>query len=286
MKKTFLTLALALVALLFASCNQNELNELRQQNADLQEQVACKDAEIDSVFAALNSIEENLAQVSAQYGAVQEMRRDGEGNTNIRGKITEQISSIESLLADNKAKLANLNSRISSTSRKNKELQEFVTRLETRISEQESQIAALNEELENKNATIRVLNQNVADLTASNEEKDHAIAQRIAEANRAYYVVGSYKDLKSLGVIDKIGVSKRRQQTTTSMETSIFTEIDRSQVSTITINAKRVKVVSKHPESSYKLVEDPDNSKVTSYLQILDANQFWKYTDYLVISTR
>ena len=286
MKKTFLTLALALVALLFASCNQNELNELRQQNADLQEQVASKDAEIDSVFAALNSIEENLAQVSAQYGAVQEMRRDGEGNTNIRGKITEQISSIEPLLADNKAKLANLNSRISSTSRKNKELQEFVTRLETRISEQESQIAALNEELENKNATIRVLNQNVADLTASNEEKDHAIAQRIAEANRAYYVVGSYKDLKSLGVIDKIGVSKRRQQTTTSMETSIFTEIDRSQVSTITINAKRVKVVSKHPESSYKLVEDPDNSKVTSYLQILDANQFWKYTDYLVISTR
>ena len=277
---------MAFTAILFAACNQGELKELRQQNADLQDQVASKDAEIDSIFAALNAIEDNLAQVSAQYGAVQELRRDGEGNNNIRGKITEQISSIETLLADNKAKLANLNNRLGASAKKNKELQAFVTKLEERIADQENQIAALNEELQNKNATIRVLNQNVADLTAANEEKDHAIAQRIAEANKAYYVVGTYKDLKSLGVIDKIGVSKRRQQTTTSMETSVFTEIDRTQVSTITINAKRVKVVSKHPETSYQLVADEENSKVTAYIRILDVEQFWKYTDYLVISTR
>ncbi len=286
MKKALFTLTLAVVSILFTACNQKELNQLREENAALQEQVGAKDAEIDSVFAALNAIEDNLAQVSAQYGAVQELRRDGEGNTNVRGKITEQISSIENLLADNKAKLANLNNRLGAQAKKNKELQEFVTKLETRIAEQEQQIAALNEELENKNATIRVLNQNVADLTAANEEKDHTLAKKIAEANKAYYVVGTYKDLKSLGVIDKIGISKRRQQTTTSMETSVFTEIDRTQVSTVTINAKRVKIVSKHPEASYQLVNDPNDSKVVSYLRILDQEQFWKYTDYLVISTR
>ncbi len=286
MKKLIFTLTAAIAVFMFTACNQNEINELRQQNDSLQKQVASKDAEIDSVFAALNAIEDNLAQVSAQYGVVQELRRDGEGNTNIRGKITEQISSIESLLADNKAKLASLNNQLGAKNRKNKELQEFVTKLENRIAEQESQIAALNEELQNKNATIRVLNQNVAELTAANEEKDHTIAQRIAEANKAYYVVGTYKDLKSLGVIDKIGISKRRQQTTDNMETSVFTEIDRTQVMTVTINAKRVKVVSKHPETSYQLVADETNPKVTAYLKILDVEQFWKYTDYLVISTR
>lgn len=288
MKKTIITITLALTAILFVACNQNEkeMEALRQQNESLQEQVAGKDAEIDSVFAALNAIEDNLARVSAQYGVVQELRRDGEGNTNIRGKINEQISSIESLLADNKAKLANLNNQLGAKNKKYKELQAFVEKLESRIAEQETQIASLNEELQNKNATIRVLNQNVADLTAANEEKDHTIAQRIAEANKAYYVVGTYKDLKSLGVIDKIGISKRRQQTTTNMETSVFTEIDRTQVQTITINAKRVKVVSKHPETSYQLVADESNSKVTAYLKILDVEQFWKYTDYLVISTR
>ncbi|MBO4752149.1 MAG: hypothetical protein J5526_05300 [Bacteroidales bacterium] len=286
MKKTLFTLAIAAVSILFAACNQKELNQLREENADLLEQVNAKDAEVDSVFAALNAIEDNLAQVSSQYGAVQELRRDGEGSTNVRGQIDEQITSIEKLLADNKAKLANLNNRLGAANKKNKELQEFVTKLEARIAEQEQQIAELNEELQNKNATIRVLNQNVADLTAANEEKDHAIAQKIAEANKAYYVVGSYKDLKSLGVIDKVGVSKRRQQTTSSMETSVFTEIDRTQVTTVTINAKKVKVVSKHPETSYQLVNDEENSKVVSYLRIIDQEQFWKYTDYLVISTR
>ena len=284
MKKTLFTLAIAAVSILFAACNQKELNQLREENADLLEQVNAKDAEVDSVFAALNAIEDNLAQVSSQYGAVQELRRDGEGSTNVRGQIDEQITSIEKLLADNKAKLANLNNRLGAANKKNKELQEFVTKLEARIAEQEQQIAELNEELQNKNATIRVLNQNVADLTAANEEKDHAIAQKIAEANKAYYVVGSYKDLKSLGVIDKVGVSKRRQQTTSSMETSVF--IDRTQVTTVTINAKKVKVVSKHPETSYQLVNDEENSKVVSYLRIIDQEQFWKYTDYLVISTR
>ena len=286
MKKALFTLTLAVVSILFAACNQKELNQLREENAALTEQVANKDAEIDSVFAALNAIEDNLAQVSSQYGAVQELRRDGEGNTNVRGKITEQISSIEKLLADNKTKLANLNNKLGATAKKNKELQEFVNKLEERIAEQEQQIAELNEELQNKNATIRVLNQNVADLTAANEEKDRTIAKRIAEANKAFYVVGTFKDLKSLGVIDKIGISKRRQQTTTSMETSVFTEIDRTQVSTISINAKKVKVVSKHPESSYQLVNDPNDSKVISHLKVLDPEQFWKYTDYLVISTR
>lgn len=288
MKKLFFTLAVTVVAVAFTACNQNqkELEQLREQNTMLQEQVSNKDAEIDSVFAALNAIEDNLSKVSAQYGAVQELRLDGEGNTNVRGKINEQITSIESLLADNKAKLANLNNRLGAANSKNKELQEFVTRLEARIAEQESQIAALNEELQNKNVTIRVLNQNVADLTASNEEKDHTIAQRIAEANKAYYVVGTYKDLKSLGIIDKVGVSKRRQQTTATMETSVFTEIDRTQVKTISINAKRVKVVSKHPETSYELVPDQENSKVTAYIRIIDVEQFWKYTDYLVISSR
>ena len=162
MKKALFTLTLAVVSILFTACNQKELNQLREENAALQEQVGAKDAEIDSVFAALNAIEDNLAQVSAQYGAVQELRRDGEGNTNVRGKITEQISSIENLLADNKAKLANLNNRLGAQAKKNKELQEFVTKLETRIAEQEQQIAELNEELQNKNATIRVLNHHPA----------------------------------------------------------------------------------------------------------------------------
>lgn len=286
MKKLFLALGLALISVAFTSCHQKELEELRMQNEILQTEVNNKDAELDSVFAALNEIEDNLAQVSAQYGAVQELTVGGEGNANVRGKIKSQISSIESILADNKAKIASLSARVGAANRKNKELQEYVSKLETRIAEQEQQIADLQAELENKNATIKTLNQNVADLTAANEEKDHTIAQKIAQANRAYYIVGSYKDLKTNGIIRKLGVLKKTQSTSNDMETSLFTEIDRTQVSTITVNAKKAKVISRHPEASYELVMDENNSSVVAFIRILDVNAFWKYTDYLVISTK
>jgi hypothetical protein len=57
-------------------------------------------------------------------------------------------------------------------------------------------------------------------------------------------------------------------------------------VSTITINKKNAVVISQHPENSYELVRDEENSKVVSYLRILNPTQFWQYTKYLVISTK
>jgi hypothetical protein len=57
-------------------------------------------------------------------------------------------------------------------------------------------------------------------------------------------------------------------------------------VTTITVNQKRAQVISKHPENSYELVADEEESNVTAYLRILNPVLFWKYTDYLVISTK
>ena len=57
-------------------------------------------------------------------------------------------------------------------------------------------------------------------------------------------------------------------------------------MTTITVNRKKATVISQHPENSYELVADEENSGVTAYLRILNPTQFWKYTDYLVISTK
>jgi hypothetical protein len=70
------------------------------------------------------------------------------------------------------------------------------------------------------------------------------------------------------------------------MPTELFNEIDRTKVTTITVNMKKAQVISKHPENSYELVADEEESGVTAYLRILNPTLFWKYTDYLVISTK
>ena len=290
MKKIFLALGLMMFTVAFTACNQKELDAQKATIDSLQGVVDSKDAELDDLFQMLNEIEGNLSMINSKYSSVQEMRRNNtEGTYNHKKEIADQMSSIESIMADNKAKIAQLNSRVSSLNKKNADLQAYITKLEERSAAQEQQIAELLTELENNKVVIKGLNKNVSELTASNQQKDDYIAQQMADANRAWFIVGTYSDLKDAGIVNKtggfIGIG-RRQGTMADMPTELFTEIDRTKVTTITVNQKRAQVISKHPENSYELVADEEESNVTAYLRILNPTLFWKYTDYLVISTK
>lgn len=290
MKKILLALSLGLVTLGFTACNQKELDNSKATIDSLQAVVEAKDNEINDLFDMLNDIEENMSAINSKYSTVQEMRRNNtEGSYNHKNEIASQMKSIESMMADNKQKIANLNARVNSLSKKNTDLQAYITRLEERSQAQENQIAELLTELENNKVVIKGLNKNVSELTASNQQKDEYIAQQMADANRAYYVVGNYSDLKAAGIVNKtggfIGIG-RKQGTVADMSTELFNEIDRTKVTTITIGMKKPQVISQHPENSYELVADEEDSGVTAYLRILNPTQFWKYTDYLIISTK
>jgi len=292
MKKIATVLVFAMVAMVFAACNthQEELDAAIKKNDSLSLIIQNKDSELDSLFTTLNQIEENLAAVNSRYNAVQELRRANiEGQPNVKSQINAQIKDIENLMAANRQKIASLQAKINTDSKEGPRLQELVSRQEERIAQQESQIAQLLTELENNKVLIKKLNQDVSELTASNEQKDQYIKQQTAEANRAYYVVGSYSDLNEAGIVSKaggfIGIG-RRQGTNTEMPLDRFTQIDRTKVTTIPINMRKALVVSKHPENSYELVMDENDDRVVSYLRILNPAKFWEQTRFLVISTK
>lgn len=290
MKKICLALGMLVVAAGFVACNQKELDTKQGVIDSLQAVVADKEGELDELFQMLNEIEGNLSTINSKYSSVQEMRRNGtEGTYSRKQEIAGQISTIDSIMANNKQKIAQLSSRVGSLSRKNAELKAYVAKLEERSAAQENQIAELLTELENNKVVIKGLNKNVTELTAANQEKDEYIARQIADANRAYYVVGTYSELKKAGIVNKsggfIGIG-RRQGTLADMSTEMFNEIDRSKITTIAVNQKKAKVISKHPEASYEMVTDEKETSLVLFLRILDPTQFWKYTDYLVISTK
>ncbi len=293
MKRIVLGLGLACVAMFFASCNNQsnpELDAAIKANDSLEQIISSKDAELDSMFATLNEIEENLSAVNSRYNTVQELRRANlEGQPNVKNQINEQVKNIESLMASNKRKLASLQAKLKNGGAESTRLQELVSRQEERISAQEAQIAELLTELENNKVLIKKLNDDVSQLTASNEEKDQYIQRQTNEANRAYYVVGSYSDLSEAGIVSKsggfIGIG-RHQGTNAELPMDRFTQIDRTKVTTIPINMKKAVVVSKHAENSYELVMDENDPKVVSYLRILNPAKFWEQTRFLVISTR
>ena len=292
MKKSVLVLSIAMLAMVFAACNthQEELDAAIKKNDSLSLIIQNKDSELDSLFTTLSQIEENLAAVNSRYSAVQELRRANmEGQPNVKSQINAQIKEIESLMAANRQKIASLQAKINADSKEGTRLQELVSRQEERIAQQESQIAQLLTELENNKVIIKKLKQDVTDLTADNVKKDEYIKLQTAEANRAYYVVGTYSDLNEAGIVSKaggfIGIG-RRQGTNSEMPLDRFTQIDRTKVTTIPINMRKALVVSKHPENSYELVMDENDDRVVSYLRILNPAKFWEQTRFLVISTK
>ena len=249
MNKLVTVLSLALISMAFASCNthQEELDAAIKKNDSLSLILQNKDSELDSLFATLNEIEENLAAVNTRYNSVQELRRANiEGQPNVKSQINAQIKDIENLMAANKQKIASLQAKINTDTKEGTRLQELVSRQEERIAAQESQIAQLLTELENNKVLIKKLNQDVSDLTASNEQKEQYIKQQTVEANRAYYVVGSYDELNEAGIVSKaggfIGIG-RRQGTNSEMPLDRFTQIDRTKVTTIPINMRKALVV-------------------------------------------
>ena len=290
MKKILFSLGLAATLFTFDACNQQKEDPAAAKIDSLQGIIDTKDGEIQELFDMLNAIEDNLSMINSKYSNVQELRsKNLEGTYNNRQAIAEQMRAIENMMEDNKKKIAQLNSRVSTLTSKSVDLEGYITRLEERSAAQEAQIASLTAELENSKVIIKGLNQNVSDLTVSNKEKDDYIAMQTANANRAYFVVGSYDELKEAGIVAKtggfLGIG-RKQNTVSGMSTDKFTEIDRTKVTTIAINKKKAVVISQHPENSYELVSDEEETGVVAYLRILNPAQFWKYTDYLVISTK
>ena len=61
---------------------------------------------------------------------------------------------------------------------------------------------------------------------------------------------------------------------------SLFNIAEKDQLETIELDAKKVNLITKHPEGSYELIE---NESTIERINILDPDAFWKDTNYLVI---
>lgn len=293
MKKLFV-IAMAVLPLFFASCAGND--EKANAVADsLQSVIEQKDVEIDALFEVLSDIENNLTEISSRYSQISTLRQQHpEKSAAVKGQITDQLAVIENMMAQNKAKIASLNSKVASLNDENSKLQSFIESLNARMEEQENQINSLMNELTISKETIKKLSGNVNELTQSNQAKDAQIAQQQEEmayladqSHRAYYVVGSYDELKDKGIVSKEGgLIFKTQKATNNVNVKNFTLIDKNKVTSIDVNLRKARLISVHPKDSYEFVYDETDSKLAKKLVIKDVAAFWSTTDFLIISTK
>lgn len=289
MKKSIFILAL--IALL-VSCNQDKVEQLSQENAELKEEAAKNDSTINEFIQTINEIEGNLALIKEKEDMISRSTLSNVENQNdARKAIIQDLKTINSLMEENRQKIASLNENVNNSDIRLDEFNQMVSSLNNRLEERKVEITHMQEELallskekEILTNAVDTLETKVSDLSLANQYKTDSIHQQINALHTAYVTSGSYKDLKEKGVIDKeggiIGIGSVKKLAE-DFNKEIFEKIDITKTKAIPLNGKKATVITSHPSESYKLSSENGNKLDSIY--ITDPNAFWRASKYLVI---
>ncbi len=284
MKKTLLYLGAA--ALLLSSCagNQKKLDEDSLRIAELTAQYDEASTFNDSLMLLMGDIYTGLDSINTQEGLLYNM---GAGdNADRRAEIRHNLSVIKARLAANKQLLAEMEAKVNAAGNNNSVQAKTIAQLRQHIEQQDAKIAKLESDLSSARSTIDTLNVRVAQgeeqvrvETAAKEEAERAAVEAANEANRVYYAIGSNKELKQKGLLEKkfLGATKVLKG---DFDASYFVTADKRTLKSIPTNAKKVKIWTNMPEGSYRIVGEKDGPKT---VEIVNPDRFWSLSSHLII---
>ena len=274
---------------MLTQCQQGpSRQELLTSNDSLQRVVVQKDSAIYAIMGTFSSIEDNLQAIKDKENVIAMTTTSNESRQTREERINEDIQLIYNMLQENREQVNNLQAQLKKANVKNSELQQMIASLESRIQEKDAEILRLTEELQASNFKIEGLSalanslQHRLDSLRNEDALKNATIEGQDEAlNSAYYIIGSEKELKELGVLDKrgqfaIGSKKARKD----FDNSVFTSIDIREQTSFNLNgAKKARVVTAHPLDSYTIY----GQKPVDSLVVNNYYKFWSSSKYLVI---
>jgi chromosome segregation ATPase len=197
------------------------------------------------------------------------------------------MQQIKESMQQNKAKIAELKKLASKKGKANSKLLETIKQLQTEMDEQGTQIQSLQAELEQKNIKITELNttvdtqtKNIADQQNVMDQQKSTIKGQDTDMNTVWYCVATNKKLQAAKIITAGGLFKSSKVMNNEFDKNAFTQIDLRNISSIPTNSKRAKILSLHPQNSYRLVIGADK-KIT--IEISNPSRFWSVSKYLVV---
>jgi len=260
---------------------------MEDQRTSFTELLNTRDSTINDWVLTFDQIEKDLLTIKEKEKIITLNSSDREFSKDKKQQILEDIKYINSLLDQNKKKIASLNEQLKKSGGTIKSLQTRITDLEAAMKQSETEIADLKTALTEKNFKIEQLNSTVTDMQVAINQKDQTISTQIAEMNKAYLTSGTYKELKAKGLVAKeggfLGIGKNKALKE-NFPDSLFTQIDITVTKTIPVNAKTAKLITEHPVGSYEFVHDNDDK--IAYIEITSPDQFWKISKYAVVEKK
>jgi len=265
----------------------NKLLDLMEtQNISFTDKVTERDSVISEWIMTFDDIEKNIAMIKEKEKIITVNSANAEISKDKKQQVLDDIKYINTLLEQNKKKIASLTAQLKKSGGSMKVLQNKITELEANMKQNEFEIAELKSSLVVKKFEIEQLNTQMTFLQDTIAQKDVTINTQTYIMNKAYYVSGTYKELKAKGLLTKeggfIGLG-RTESLTGDFSDDLFAQIDISQTISIPLNSKSAKLISEHPMGSYEFISDDDKNIMS--LAINDPAEFWKISKYAVLET-
>ena len=280
--KIFLISAAALTMAL-SSCDkkQNVTNDLAAQDASHDELVQALD-DRDSLITLMGEISAGIEEIKTVENMIQ--LDNGESPAR-KQQMIQDLKVIQQALLDKRARLEELEKKLSQSKVYSTKLEGTITQLRQQIEEQDKTIASLNADLGQARQQIGQLNQNVDSLSTTvatvTDERNAAqqeAVQTANELNTCYYVVADNKALKEHKIVQS-GFLRKTKIMRGDFDQAFFTTADKRNLSEIKTGSKKAQIMTNQPAESYR-IEDVAGQKV---IKITDPNRFWSLTNYLVV---
>jgi hypothetical protein len=270
---------------------QDEIKMLTMEKSGLNQTIQKRDSVVNDMEGTFAEIESNMSFIREKRSQIATMQT--EGGKNKKQLIAEDVKLMNTMLEESSKKIAELEEKLRKSGMNVKSYEKRLQALNETIETQNTEIAALKTEIEGKNANIAELGTKVQNLNTNIQQqsdtinyKQKVIIDKTDKLNTAHFALGTFKKLKEEGILTRegailgVGGGKAIQG---NFDTKYFTDVDIRQTKTIPLNVKKAVVISEHPSSSYKLVEE--NGQI-AYLQIEDPAEFWRISKYAVIQVK
>jgi predicted nucleic acid-binding Zn-ribbon protein len=282
-------LALTILIISFTACNDDLKNEnaaLKLELEELKSQDLEKDQDLNDFAGTFAAVQENLKAIREREESIRNAREGGLENAQVaRDQVLEDIEAINGIIEKNKELIADLQKKLGNSKSESKKYLKMVENLNRQIEAKDEQIIVLKDDLANLNFKMDQLNSKVGVLTEASMAQRKLIENQTDVINTAYYTIGTYKELKAAGIVNKeggfIGIG-RTETITNDFNKEYFTQIDIRETTTIPIEGgrKKVELLSNHSSNSF--VYEQDGESIVA-ISISNSGEFWKNSKYLVI---
>ncbi len=273
-RKLLLLTALALATACQDPKETEVYRQLEEDRSDAVSLVQEKDSTINALFGTFNRIGENLRTIREKQGLLGASGGETELDKDMEQRIMDDLGSIDQLLDENRALIAELRRAAKANAGSMAELERTVADLEKGLNEKNEEITMLKEQLASTNSSLATV------IEMYRDQEQLANLQR-NELNRAFYAVGTTKELRDNGVLTKeggvAGIGGVDKLNTADLNETYFQEIDITKTAEIPVAAKKAELATSHPAGSYEWQDGAER------LVILDRTAFWSLSKYLVV---